>query len=123
MDKKIILIVDDSADNIQLLSGVLKEKYKVKAATSGDRALKIAHKVPPPDFILLDVVMPEMDGYEVCQQLKSNQQTMNIPVLFISGNVSDEEQQKGLDLGAEAYMGKPVDSGKLLSIIEQVLSS
>ncbi len=123
MDKKIILIVDDSADSIQLLSGVLKEKYKVKAATSGDRALKIAQKVPPPDFILLDVVMPEMDGYEVCQQLKSNPQTMNIPVVFISGNVSDEEQQKGLDLGAGAYLGKPVDSGKLLSIIEQVLSS
>ncbi len=122
MDKKIILIVDDSADNIQLLSGVLKEKYKVKAATGGDRALKIVHKVPPPDFILLDVIMPEMDGYEVCRQLKSNPQTMNIPVVFLSGNVSDEDQQKGLALGAEAYLGKPVNSDKLLSLIENLLS-
>ena len=122
MDKKIILIVDDSADNIQLLSGVLKQYYKVKAATRGDKALIIAQKTPAPDLILLDVVMPEMDGYEVCQQLKSNPETMNIPVVFISGNTADEEQQKGLALGAEAYLGKPVDSDKLLSLIENLLS-
>ena len=122
MDKKIILIVDDSADNIQLLSGILKEHYKVKAATRGDRALKIAQKTPAPDFILLDVIMPEMDGYEVCQQLKSNPETMNIPVVFISGNVSEEEQKKGLELGAEAYLGKPVDSGRLLTIIAEQLA-
>ena len=122
MTKKIILIVDDSADNIQLISGILREQYKVKAATRGDKALTIAQKIPPPDFILLDVVMPEMDGYEVCQQLKNNSDTMNIPVVFITGNVSDEEQQKGLDLGAEAYLGKPVDASKLLAIIERVLA-
>jgi putative two-component system response regulator len=122
MTKKIILIVDDSADNIQLISGILKEQYKVKAATRGDKALTIAQKIPPPDFILLDVVMPEMDGYEVCQQLKNNSDTMNIPVVFITGNMSDEEQQKGLELGAEAYLGKPVDASKLLAIIERVLA-
>lgn len=121
MDKKIILIVDDSADNIQLLSGVLKEHYKVKAATRGSRALTIAQKSPSPDFILLDVVMPEMDGYEVCQQLKSNPKTMNIPVVFITGNVTDEEREKGLALGAVDYLGKPVDSSRLLKIIEQLL--
>lgn len=121
MTQKIILIVDDSADNIQLLSGILKEQYKVKAATRGDRALKIAQKTPPPDFILLDVVMPEMDGYEVCRQLKNNPQTMNIPVVFISGNISDEEQTKGLNMGANAYLGKPVDANKLLEIIECLL--
>ncbi len=122
MTQKTILVVDDSPDNIQLLSGVLKQHYKVKAATRGDRALKIAQKTPPPDLLLLDVVMPEMDGYEVCRQLKSNPQTMNIPVIFISGNISAEEQQKGLDLGAKAYMGKPVDSSKLLEIIERLLA-
>lgn len=123
MTQKTVLIVDDSADNIQLLSGVLKQYYKVKAATRGDRALKIVQKKPPPDLVLLDVVMPEMDGYEVCRQLKENPQTMNIPVVFISGNTSAEEQQKGLDMGAEAYMGKPVDSSKLLEIIERLLAS
>ena len=122
MTQKTILIVDDSPDNIQLLSGILKQHYKVKAATRGDRALKIAQKTPPPDLILLDVVMPEMDGYEVCQQLKNNPQTMDIPVVFISGNISAEEQQKGLDAGAEAYMGKPVDSSKLLETIERLLA-
>jgi putative two-component system response regulator len=121
MDKKIILIVDDSADNIQLLSGVLKEHYKVKAATRGEKALVIAQKKPAPDFILLDVIMPEMDGYEVCQQLKNNPETSHIPVVFISGNVSEEEQKKGLELGADAYLGKPIDSTKLLSIIEGLL--
>ena len=122
MTQKTILIVDDSADNLHLLSGILKQHYKVKAATRGDRALKIAQKTPPPDLILLDVVMPEMDGYEVCQQLKNNPQTMDIPVVFISGNISAEEQQKGLDAGAEAYMGKPVDSSKLLETIERLLA-
>ena len=122
MTQKTLLIVDDSPDNIQLLSGVLKQHYKVKAATRGDRALKIAQKTPPPDLILLDVVMPEMDGYEVCQQLKNNPQTMNIPVVFISGNISAEEQQKGLDMGAGAYMGKPVDSSQLLETIERLLA-
>ncbi len=122
MTQKTLLIVDDSPDNIQLLSGVLKQHYKVKAATRGDRALKIAQKTPPPDLVLLDVVMPEMDGYEVCRQLKENPQTMHIPVVFISGNISAEEQQKGLDMGAEAYMGKPVDSDKLLEIIERLLA-
>ena len=122
MTQKTILIVDDSPDNIHLLSGVLKQHYKVKAATRGDRALKIAQKNPPPDLILLDVVMPEMDGYEVCRRLKSNPQSVTIPVMFISGNISTEEQQKGLEMGAEAYMGKPVDTGKLLETIERLLA-
>jgi len=122
MDKKIILVVDDSADNIQLLSGILKEHYKVKAATRGDKALKIAQKKPAPDFILLDVVMPEMDGYEVCKQLQDNPETMNIPVVFISGNVSNEEQKQGVELGAKAYLAKPVDSSQLLSLIAELLA-
>ncbi len=119
--EKIILIVDDAPANIQLLSGVLKETYKVKAATSGEKGLKIAGKIPPPDLILLDVVMPEMDGHEVCRRLKNNPATRNIPVIFVTGNVSSMAEQQALELGAVACLGKPIDSGKLLEIVERTL--
>ena len=120
--KKIILIVDDAPANIQLLSGVLKETYKVKAATSGEKGLKIAEKTPPPDLILLDVVMPEMDGHEVCRRLKDNPATCDIPVIFVTGNISNEAEQQALELGAVACLGKPVDSSSLLEIVERTLS-
>ena len=120
--EKIILIVDDAPANIQLLSGVLKETYKVKAATSGEKGLKIAGKIPPPDLILLDVVMPEMDGHEVCRRLKNNPSTRNIPVIFVTGNVSSMAEQQALELGAVACLGKPIDSDKLLEIVERTLS-
>ncbi len=119
--KKTILIVDDTPANIQLLSGILKETYKVKAATSGDKALMIARKTPPPDLILLDVMMPEMDGHEVCRQLKNNPATHEIPVIFVTGNLSGPEEQRGLELGAVACLGKPVDSSRLLEILERTL--
>lgn len=120
--EKIILIVDDTPANIQLLSGVLKETYKVKAATSGEKGLKIAGKMPPPDLILLDVMMPEMDGHEVCRRLKNNPATRNIPVIFVTGNISSTAEQQALELGAVTCLGKPIDSGKLLKIVERTLS-
>jgi len=120
-NKKIILAVDDVPDNIQLLSGLLKGQYKVKVATSGEKALKIAQKTPQPNLILLDVMMPERDGYEVCQQLKNNPLTEEIPVVFVTANISADEQQRGLDLGAIAYLGKPVDATKLFEVLIQVL--
>ena len=109
-------------DNIQLLSGLLKGKYKVKIATSGEKALKITQKAPPPDLILLDVMMPEMDGYEVCQYLKSDPLTKEIPVIFITANISAEEQKRGLELGAIAYLGKPVNSTKLFEVLTHILA-
>ncbi len=84
-----ILVVDDSPENLQVLSAVLKEHYKVKAALNGERALALAQAEPPPDLILLDVMMPGMDGYEVCKRLKGHAATANIPVLFVSSR--DEE--------------------------------
>jgi len=116
---KVILVVDDEPANIQLLSGVLSGKYKVKAATSGAKALQVSQKTPPPDIILLDVMMPEMDGYEVCRQLKANPDTSGIPIVFVTGNHSDEEEQRGLDMGAVAYLSKPVDAARLMALIEQ----
>ena len=122
MDKKIILVVDDAADNIQLLSGILKAHYKVKAATNGEKALAIAQKTPAPDLILLDVLMPEMDGFDVCQHLKENAQTAGIPVIFVSGNVSDEDRTRGEALGAAGFVGKPIDSTQLLEMINALLT-
>ena len=119
--KTTILVVDDAPANIQLLSGVLREKYKVKAATSGVKALAVSQKTPPPDLILLDIIMQELDGYEVCRQLKTNPATMDIPVVFITGNISSQDQQRGLEMGAVAYLGKPIDSGKLLETVERIL--
>jgi len=121
MKSKIILIVDDTPENIQLISGILKSDYKVKAATSGEKALKIVQKSPLPDLIILDVMMPGMDGYQVCQALKTDPVTSDIPVLFITGNLSDEEKQKGLEMGAVAYFGKPVEPTLLLAEVKNIL--
>lgn len=102
-----VLIVDDTPANIQLLNSMLREQYKVKAATSGEKALKIAHTEPQPDIILLDIMMPEMDGYEVCRQLKSSPYTAAIPVIFITAKTAVEDEQQGFSLGAVDYVTKP----------------
>jgi len=114
--KQVVLVVDDTPENIQVLSAILKPSYKVKAATSGERALKIARSDNPPDLILLDIMMPEMDGYEVCRQLKADDQTRSIPVIFVTGMSDDAGQQKGLALGAAAYLTKPVEPDEVLAL-------
>ncbi|NOI24457.1 HD-GYP domain-containing protein [Vibrio mediterranei] len=103
-----VLVVDDTPENLDVLNGILTGSYKVKVAISGRIALKIAQKVPRPDIVLLDVMMPEMDGYQVCEQLKANPLTSDIPVIFVTakGEVSDET--KGFELGAVDYIIKPV---------------
>jgi putative two-component system response regulator len=120
-NKKIILVVDDTPDNIQLLSGLLKDSYKVKAATNGEKALVVANKAPQPDLILLDVMMPGMDGHTVCKKLKQDEATRRIPVVFVSGNTSEQEIRQGMDLGADGYLGKPVDPAQLVALINRVL--
>ncbi len=110
MDKQIkatVLIVDDEPLNIQVLSQALSPWYRIKAATSGVTALEIASSDDPPDLILLDIKMPEMDGYEVCQQLKKKRSTTHIPVIFITGKNSAEDETRGLELGAMDYITKP----------------
>ncbi|MCG8572500.1 MAG: response regulator [Spirochaetes bacterium] len=103
--KQKILIVDDTKENIYLLNNILQE-YQVSAAKNGKQALKLVEQ-DPPDLILLDIMMPEMNGYEVCQYLKANQQTKNIPVLFVSTMDDIKDQTKGLSLGALDYITKP----------------
>ena len=102
-----VLIVDDSKANIAVLAEVLRQDYKVRAATGGEKALEIAFSGNPPDLILLDVVMPDMDGHEVCTRLKTDPRTRNIPVIFITGKESEEDEIKGFELGACDYITKP----------------
>lgn len=104
-----ILVVDDVPGNIQILMQALKDEYSVVAATSGERALLLASADPPPSMILLDVMMPVMDGYEVCRRLKGNEKTSGIPVIFITTLAEDENEGKGLDLGAVDYITKPIN--------------
>lgn len=108
-NKKTILVVDDTPVNIDVLSGVLRKEYKVKAAINGEKALKIAQSEPYPSIILLDIMMPGIDGYEVCRRLKSNPLTSGIPIIFISAKNQIEDQKIGLELGAVDYITKPFD--------------
>ena len=121
-EKKVILVVDDAPDNIQLLSGLLKADYKIKAATSGEKALTIANKTPHPDLVLLDVVMPGMDGYEVCKRLKQADPTKYIPIVFVSGNITDEDKKNGRELGAAGFVGKPVNPDELIRLVQDTLA-
>jgi putative two-component system response regulator len=107
-EKQTILVVDDTPENIDVLSGVLRPDYKVKAALNGERALKIATTEPRPDIILLDIMMPGMDGYEVCEKLKSDPGTAKIPVIFITAKTEVADEQHGFELGAVDYITKPI---------------
>lgn len=120
MEQKTILIVDDAPENLDLLVGLLREKYTVKAAINGEIALKIAQTLPPPDVILLDVVMPGKDGLEVCEILKAKSETSHIPIIFLSGQASGEECDRGIELGGAAYLQKPVDPESLFSLLNIV---
>lgn len=121
MDKKTILVVDDAPENLDLLVGLLKEKYIIKAAINGELALKITQSPQKPDLILLDIVMPGIDGLEVCETLKNDPATSHIPIVFLSGQASDEDCERGIEMGGAAYLQKPVEPESLFSILEIVL--
>jgi putative two-component system response regulator len=106
--KATILVVDDTPDNLILMNSLLKDDYKVKIANGGEKALKIAASDSPPDLILLDIMMPRMDGYEVCRRLKHDPGTVNIPVIFLTAKAGMEDEKKGLELGAVDYITKPI---------------
>ena len=118
-----LLLVDDEASNIDLLKGILPAEFKIKIAINGERALKTAQKEPHPDLILLDVMMPEMDGYEVCRRLKADAATAGIPIIFVSGHTSDAERAKGLALGALAFISKPIDPQQVNAAVKQALGA
>lgn len=117
-EKQTILVVDDTADNIHILKGILKDLYIVKAATNGKIALEILEKDNNISLILLDVMMPEMDGYEVCNRIKANENTKKIPIIFITAMSSQNDEAKGLSLGAVDYITKPINPAITLSRIK-----
>ncbi|RSL15627.1 response regulator receiver domain-containing protein [Edaphobacter aggregans] len=104
---KTLLLVDDEPANIQIVNSILKDIYKTRIATSGAKALELANQTPAPDLILLDVMMPEMDGYEVCSRLKSADHTRDIPVIFLTGQTEIDDETKGFEVGAVDYIHKP----------------
>ncbi len=106
-EKPVVLVVDDASDNIAIVKSILGDTFRVKAALSGDVALKIARSANKPDIILLDVMMPVMDGYEVCKALKASADTVHIPVIFLTAKSGQDEEKKGLELGAVDYITKP----------------
>ena len=107
-ERKKILIVDDERFNIDVLVDLLEPNYKIMVAINGKEALKAAQSDSPPDLILLDVMMPEMDGYEVCRQLKANENTREIPVIFVTAMGQESDETKGLEMGAVDYITKPI---------------
>ncbi|HPL67467.1 MAG TPA: response regulator [Smithellaceae bacterium] len=110
-----ILVVDDTPDNLTMITSLLRNLYRVKIAVSGKKALQIAFSDEPPDLILLDIMMPEMDGYEVCRQLKNDSETRDIPVIFLTAKTEVEDEVKGFELGAADYITKPVSPPILLA--------
>ena len=118
VQKSTILVVDDTPDNLKLISGLLKDTYKVKIATNGESALEIAQSTFPPDLILLDIMMPEMDGYEVCMRLKNDINTAHIPVIFLTAKTEVSDETKGLEMGAVDYISKPINPLILLSRVK-----
>jgi phosphoserine phosphatase RsbU/P len=106
-EKKLVLVVDDAPENLHAVHSILKNDFKVRVATSGAKALELVMIKPRPDLILLDVMMPEMDGYEVCGILKSLPETKDIPVIFLTGKIEADDETKGFHVGAVDYIHKP----------------
>mgnify|MGYP001819147141 CR=1 FL=1 len=116
--KRNILIIDDSLENINLIARMLESSYQVTQALSGKEGLQKTSEIPKPDLILLDIMMPEMDGYEVIEALKKDPATNHIPVIFISALGSSEDEAKGLELGAVDYITKPFSMPVVLARIK-----
>ncbi len=117
-DKQSVLIVDDTPENLTLMNGLLKDIYKTKIANNGERALKIAATHPLPDLILLDIMMPGIDGYEVCRQLKADPLTAEIPVIFLTAKTQVEDEQMGFDVGCVDYITKPISPPIVLARVK-----
>lgn len=114
----LVLVVDDTPDILALIHSLLRGSFQVKSANNGVKGLQIAQSNPVPDLILLDIMMPGMDGYEVCRQLKLNPQTRNIPIIFLTSKSETENEEKGFALGAADYVTKPIGPSVLLARVK-----
>ena len=121
-EKTCILIVDDASENIDVLRSILGDEYKLKVALNGKKALDLAKRDPKPDLILLDIMMPEMDGYEVCKILKNTQETKDISIIFQTSQNAPVDEQKAFELGASDYITKPFEPEVVKSRIKARVS-
>ena len=108
MSRPTILVVDDSPDNITVIGALLRGKYRIKVARSGGAALRVLRGGPPPDLVLLDVMMPDMDGYEVCRRMKADPLSADVPVIFLTAKAEEEDERFGLLAGGSDYVTKPI---------------
>ena len=106
-DKHVLLLVDDDPENIEIVNSILGEKHEIRVAKNGVKALELANTEPTPGLILLDVIMPHMDGYEVCKHLKADAKTRDIPVIFLTGKTDVADETRGFEVGAVDYIHKP----------------
>ncbi len=120
--KPTILVVDDTPQNLSVMNDLLQDDYIVKVAPGGARALKVARAETPPDLILLDIMMPEMDGYEVCRQLKDDARTQHIPVIFLTAKAEQDDERQGFALGAVDYITKPISPPIVLARVKTHLA-
>lgn len=118
-----VLVVDDTPEILSLINSLLRDSYQVKSANSGKRGLQIAQSEPAPDLILLDIMMPEMDGYEVCIALKQNPKTRDIPVIFLTAMSEIENEERGFALGAVDYVTKPIGPSVLLARVKTQIAA
>ncbi len=119
--KPVVLVVDDTPQNLKLMVELLRDQYVTLVANSGPRALAVARGAQPPDIILLDVMMPEMDGYEVIRQLKQDESTRHIPVIFLTAKSEVDDETHGLALGAVDYITKPISPPIVLARLKAQL--
>lgn len=117
-DQATILVVDDTLDNLTLMAGLLKDLYRVKVANSGEKALKYLENIAMPDLILLDIMMPKLSGYDVLKELKSNEKTKDISVIFLTAMSSIEDEKKGLEMGAVDYITKPISAPIMMARVK-----
>ena len=122
-DLPTVLVVDDTPDNLTVMSSLLKGHYKVRVANNGERALKFARSEPRPDIILLDIMMPGLSGYDVIRELKSDVTTRHIPVIFLTAMSSAEDERLGLELGAADYITKPISPSVVLARVRTQLEN
>lgn len=121
MKKDTLLVVDDTPENLTLMAGILKDEYRVKVATTGEKALTIARAAPHPDLILLDIMMPSVDGYEICRRLKGEPETSDIPVIFLTALSDLKDEKQGLEAGAVDYITKPISPPILMARVRNHL--
>jgi diguanylate cyclase (GGDEF)-like protein len=122
IERPVVLVVDDTPDNLAMISHIVKDSYHVRVANNGEKGLKIAFSDSPPELILLDIMMPGMDGYEMCRQLKLNPATRDIPVIFLTAKTEIADEEMGLALGAVDYITKPISPPILMARIRTHLT-